>query len=419
MIFTPVYTALLGGLSRSPRPRIVSSCGGTRSGKTISALQLLWLIASQDTTPTITSVVSETFPHLKRGAIRDYRTALGDQFDEGCWSVSDSTYTFPGSGAIIEFFSADNAAKVHGPARDRLFLNEVQNIDYDTARQLFVRTREFILMDYNPTHEFWAQTKVEPREDCVTIHSTYLDNRDRDTGAMLLTDAQIREIEANKADAAWWQVYGLGKTGTLEGVVYKNWDLVDAMPPKGRDKAQKDNTPDELYADALTEIQGMDFGFTNDPTARVQVYVDSKRKEAWVRERCYRTQMRNGDIADDLKADGVTRRVPIYADCAEPKSIREIGDEGFHVIPCDKDAPVRSDKLAFQLQWMQGWRLHFTKDSTDLIHEARNYTWAKDRDGNAQNYPIDKYNHLLDALRYALWTHYGAKAGRGIYHVSI
>ena len=415
MTFTPVYTQLLAALARTPRPRYISSCGGARSGKTISALQVLFLLASQDTTPTITSVVSETFPHLKRGAIRDLRTAVGELFDERCWSVSESAYTFP-SGAVLEFFSADNAGKVHGLARDRLFLNEVQNIDWETARQLFIRTRDFILLDYNPTHEFWAMKEVEPRDECVCIHSTYIDNRNRDTGEPLLSVEQIREIEAGKSDANWWQVYGEGKVGTLEGLVY-DFDLVDAMPPKGLDKPQREKTEDELYADKLAEVQGLDFGFTNDPTARVQIYADPGRKEAWVRERCYQTRMLNADIVDDLKADGVGRQVPIYADCAEPKSITEISRSGFRVLPCDKDAPVRSAKLAFQLQWMQGWRLHFTKDSVNLIHEARNYCWEKDRDGNALNYPIDKYNHLLDAMRYALYTAY-AKRNSGNYFIA-
>ena len=418
MIHTPVFSQMVEALGRDPRPRFVSSCGGARSGKTISALQVLFLLASQDKTPTVTSVVSETFPHLKRGALRDLRTAVVDLFDESCWSVSDSSYTFPNSGAVLEFFSADNAGKVHGPARDRLFLNEAQNIDWETARQLFVRTRDLVFLDYNPTHEFWAMTKIENRDECLRIHSTYTDNRNRDTGEMLLSDAQIREIESNRGDRNWWQVYGLGQVGTLDGLVY-TFDTVDALPPKGIDKPQREKSEAELYADSLQEVHGLDFGFTNDPTARVQIYADPKRKEAWVRERCYRTRMRNADIAADLKDDGVTRRVPIYADCAEPKSIAEIQDEGFRVIPCDKDAPVRSDKLKFQLQWMQGWTLHFTKDSVNLIHEARNYTWAKDRDGNALNYPIDQYNHLLDAMRYALYTAYGKRAGAGVYSISI
>ena len=125
--------------------------------------------------------------------------------------------------------------------------------------------------------------------------------------------------------------------------------------------------------------------------------------------------MQNRHIIEDLKEDGVGRRVEIFADCAEPKSIKDIIDGGFNVIACDKDAPVKSDKLKFQIQWMQGWKFFVTKDSLNLIEELRNYTWAKDKDGNLLNQPIDKFNHSLDALRYALWTKYGQNAGQGQY----
>jgi len=162
----------------------------------------------------------------------------------------------------------------------------------------------------------------------------------------------------------------------------------------------------------------LDFGFTNDPTARVQVIADPRKKILYVRERCYQTHMQNKHIIQDLQDDGVGRRVEIYADCAEPKSIADIQDAGFNVIPCDKDAPVKSDKLKFQLQWMQGWKLYVTKDSLNLINELRNYTWAKDKDGTLLNQPIDKYNHLIDSTRYAVWTKFGKRAGYGNYSIS-
>jgi phage terminase large subunit len=128
--------------------------------------------------------------------------------------------------------------------------------------------------------------------------------------------------------------------------------------------------------------------------------------------------MQNRHIIDDLKEDGVNRRTEIYADCAEPKSIADISEAGYNVIPCDKGAPVKSDKLKFQLQWMQGWTLYVTKDSIDLIRELRNYVWAKDKDGNPLNEPIDKFNHCLDAMRYAVWTRFGQRAGYGQYSIS-
>ena len=382
--------------------RYISSCGGTRSGKTYSILQT-FIIAmveevNQGRPATINSIVSESMPHLQRGAIRDFKQIMDMEglWEDARWNETQHTYTW-GNGSVLEFFSVDNAGKVHGSARDRLMVNESQNIPYEIARQLFVRTRGQIVCDYNPTHSFWLNEIIEARPNCITLHSTYKDNE-------FLTPEQVAEIEDNRNDANWWKVYGEGKIGTLDGLIY-DFDLCDSLPVK-----------DEM--DHLVEIQGMDFGFTNDPTARVQVVADPRKKILWARQRCYRTHMQNKHIIQDLQDDGVTKRMEIYADCAEPKSIADIQDAGFNVIPCDKDAPTKSDKLKFQLQWMQGWELHVTKDSIDLIRELRNYVWAKDRDGNPLNEPIDRFNHLLDALRYAVWTRFGQKAGYGQYSFS-
>lgn len=377
----------------------VSSCGGARSGKTISILQNLFELAACDYTPTITSIVSETFPHLKRGAIRDLPVALGDYWDETQWSKGESILRVPNRGgteSILEFFSADAPAKVHGPARDRLFINEAQNIAYDTARHLFIRTRGLKIIDYNPTHDGWMQQQIESRPECVTIHSTYKDNE-------YLPPEQIREIEANQNDRNWWQVYGLGLVGTLEGLIYPDFELIDTMP--------------EINGH-LVEVWGMDFGFTHDPTAVVRVLADKGNKVAYVDQRCYNTGMLNSDISQLLKGEGISRHVNIWADAAEPKSIAEIGAAtGLKVRACDKSAPVRSDRLKWQLQWMQGWRLKVTKSSLDGIKELRNYTWEKDRDGNITDHPIDEFNHFNDAMRYALFSEFAGKEGVGQYTI--
>ena len=389
MIYTPVYDRTMDAIIATDR--FVSSCGGTRSGKTFANLQCVFELAAQDKVPTITSVVSETFPHLKRGAIRDFQIALGDYWDEKCWSKGESVYTLP-NGSIIEFFSADTPAKVHGPARDRLFINEVQSIPYEIARQLFVRTRGLIILDYNPTHSFWANEQIETRQECRTVHSTYKDNP-------FLSPEQVAEIEANRSDKNWWQVYGEGKVGTLEGLIY-SFEQIDEMPD----------------GEGLRETWGIDFGFTHDPTAIVRVLADTGRKIAYVDEIDYRTGMVNPDIAQVLKDRDIHRSVHIWADAAEPKSIAEIGAaSGCNVRACDKSAPVRSDRLKFQIQWMQGWKLYVTKRSLNIIRELRNYTWEKDRDGKLTDRPIDVFNHALDAMRYALFSEIAGKEGAGQY----
>jgi len=205
-VFWKTFSAFTSG------KRFVINKGGSRSGKTYSALQLLHLTIKSDPKPTVNSVVAMTIPHLKKGAIRDFMKILREckEHNIGQWNASDYTYTYP-NGAILEFFSADSD-KVHGAQRDRLFVNECQFIPYETIRQLLVRTSGQVMFDYNPIKRFWIDEKLmeNPENDgkWVLIQSTYKDNS-------FLSQAQIDEIESNRYDANWWQVYGEGITGSV------------------------------------------------------------------------------------------------------------------------------------------------------------------------------------------------------------
>lgn len=378
---TPVFDKLSSAWLQ--HPRYISSCGGTRSGKTFSILQLIYLIhlgeARCGSEPKITSVVSESMPHLKRGAVRDFKTILqsDDIWNDDAWNETDKTYRFA-NGGVIEFFSIDNAGKVFGASRDRLFINECQHIPSETARQLFVRTRDSIILDYNPTHSFWVNEKTESRSNCIRIHSTYKDNS-------FLTSEQVAEIESNRGDSNWWKVFGEGKVGTLEGVIY-DFEEIDKMPEET----------------SLVEFFGMDFGFTHDPTALVRMLADTRKKILYVDERLYRTRMLNSDIISAMKANGISRYTAVFADCAEPKSIDEIYRAGFNIKPCDKGIKIRE-----QINYILGWQIRVTKRSLNLKEELRNYTWATDKDGRQLNEPIDMFNHGLDAMRYGLFTKLG------------
>lgn len=371
-------------------PRYIDSEGGTRSGKTYSALQLLILVVRNDTKPTINSVVAESLPHLKRGAIRDFEEIMRNEewWEEDAWNKTDKTYTFK-SGAIIEFFGADSPAKVHGPARDRLFINEAQNIKWEVARQLFVRTRGIILFDYNPTAPFWAHERIKPREGCVSIHSTYLDNP-------FLTAEQVAEIESNRGDKNWWRVYGEGKVGQLEGLIYPDVQVIDELP---------DNA-------GLVEMYGLDFGFTNDPTACVHCLVDTRKREVFIDQVIYHRGLLNRDIQQRLEAYGVPKRgVVIYADCAEPKSIAELCSFGYNVKPCYK-----ATKIVEQIAFLQGFKMHITKRSLETLKEVRGYTWQTDKDENPVNVPSPFNDHAMDALRYAIFTPLSKFANSGHYN---
>lgn len=375
------------------RPRWILEEGGTRSGKTYAILQLLHLYASTHAGKVI-SVVSETMPHLRRGAIRDYQAILKvlGAWAPDRWSVLGSTYHYP-NGSFVEFFSADQPGKVLGPARDVLFLNEAINIPWEVARQLAVRTRGRIVCDYNPAHSFWSHEQIQPRPNAITLRSTYKDNA-------FLTREQVAEIEAQRSDERWWRVYGEGLVGELSGQVY-TFEQIDALPD----------------ASGLREFWGLDFGFTHDPTALAHCLADTGRRILYAEEQLYERALLNADIVARLHGLGLRPGDVIYADCAEPKSIEEIRRAGFKITAADKGAPVKSDKLRYQIQWLQGWQLKVTKASVNAIKELRNYTWATDSDGNALDYPIDNFNHWLDALRYGAWSHLSGNKGQ--YNISI
>ena len=361
--------------------RGVDSRGGTRSTKTYSALQFLVFLAVALARKLVISVVSETLPHLKKGAIRDFEKILQDEGiisgalrDDPRWNATDHFFQFA-QGTIIEFFSADSPGKVHGPSRDILFINEGQNIRWETARQLMIRTREFIIVDYNPTHEFWAHTELATDPRFRTIVSTYKDNR-------FLTPAQIEDIEKGKKNANWWRVYGLGQTGQLEGVIYQ-FEQIDRMPDSA----------------GLVRIGGLDYGFTNSKTAGVDILADVRRKKLYLDEMFYGSGMHNFDIIAALNAHGFPKKGPrLYADCAEPKANSEIKLAGFNVWPSDK-----GKEITFQVSFIQGWEIYVTKTSTNIIHEFRNYLWDTDRDGNRLNHPIKDYDHAMDAFRYGVF----------------
>ena len=376
------------------RPRYIDSRGGARSGKTVAAMQLFSILCLEDKTPTITSVVSENLPHLKRGAVRDFKFALVDmgRWDENAWNKSECIYTFP-SGSIIEFFGADTPAKLQGPARDRLLINEANRVEWEAARQLMVRTSGLVVYDYNPSAPFWGTEEIPKRDRYALVHSTYRDNQ-------YLPDEVRREIEANRGTGNWWRVYGEGLIGQIEGQIF-DFKIVNDMPdPAG-----------------FIEAWGMDFGFTNDPTTIIRCLVHTGRREIYADQLIWQTGMTNPDIAHALKDLGIKRQGNgpcVWADSAEPKSITEVAGYGLNVKGCDKKTAVRE-----QIQALQPWTIYVTRRSVDLINEGRKYLFKQRTDGTFTNEPIDFFNHGIDALRYACYSGVILGQGKGVYNISI
>ena len=349
--------------------RINVSQGGTSSGKTYSTLQLLYFIANNKDKLLI-SIVSESMPHLKRGAMRDFFNILkeNDLYIRDNHNKTDNTYQVNNS--VIEFFSVDNHAKLRGARRDILFINECNNVSYEAFNQLEVRTKKRVYLDFNPVSSFWAHEKVLTRDDTAFLKTTYLDND-------ALAPEIIKSIEARKSDVNWWRVYGLGEVGMLEGLVLKNFGIVDSMPTEYKWKAY-----------------GQDFGFTNDPSALIDVtYANG---ELWLDEIIYETGLTNSDLSTKYAENGLLRRSEIIADSAEPKSIEEIHRMGWFIKPAHKG----KDSILNGIDILKRYKINITKRSTNLIKEFRNYTWQVDKDGNHINKPIDYYNHGIDAVRY-------------------
>jgi phage terminase large subunit len=360
------------------RIRIVQ--GGTSASKTISILLFLIAMAQTDETPTLTSVVSESFPHLRRGCIRDFLNIMQSHkyYKDSAWNKSESTYTFE-TGSKIEFFSADQGDKLRGARRDRLFLNEANNVALDAFNQLEVRTKEFIFIDYNPTTEFWAFTDVcgcgmagcvGTRTDTEHIILTYLDNE-------ALDDAIVDSIEQRRMNKAWFHVYGLGLLGEVETRIYKGWQIIDEVPFEAR-----------------LERYGVDFGYSNDPTAIVAIYYYNGGYI--IDELAYQKGLVNKQIADIIKAQ--PRKAITIADSAEPKSIDEMRLEGLTVLASKKG----QGSILQGIQFVQSQQVSVTKNSTNVIKEYRNYVWITDKDGKIINEPDHLWSHSMDAIRYGL-----------------
>ena len=365
------------------RVRVVQ--GGTSSSKTYSIIPTLIMYALANAGAEI-SVVSESVPHLRRGAIRDFlkiMIAIGNSLNQ--WNKSTLIYYFD-NGSFIEFFSADQSDKLRGARRDILFVNEANNITWESYHQMSVRTRKFIYIDYNPTQEFWAHTELIGKEGTDFVILTYKDNE-------ALEPAIVKEIEAARDKASespywanWWNVYGLGQTGSLQGVIFSNWTQCDKMPETWKWKAY-----------------GIDWGFTNDPTAVVEVCeFDGK---LWINEILYEKGLTNADIADKL--DGF-RGQEFIADSAEPKSIEDIRRRGFRIRPCEKGR----DSVRSGIDKLQQYQLMVTSNSVNLIKEFRGYTWATDRTGKETGEPIDNMNHAIDAVRYTAMEKLKARSGQ-------
>ena len=363
--------------------------GGTSASKTYSILAVLINKAIQQPNLEI-SVVAESIPHLRRGALKDFIKILKwtNRYNDDQFNKSLLNYQFK-NGSSFEFFSADDSSKLRGARRDILYINECNNVTFESYNELAIRTKKEVFLDFNPANEFWVHTELKDEPDADFIILTYKDNE-------ALDDSIVAQIEKNRLKAEtsaywsnWWRVYGLGEIGMLEGVIFSNWKQIDTIPKEAK----------------LIGI-GLDFGYTNDPTAAVEIY--SYNGTRILNELVYKTGMLNSDIAKMLPD-----YVPIYADSSEPKSIDEIRRYGKTI----KGVTKGKDSINYGIDVMQSQEYLITSNSVNLIKELRAYCWDVDKSGTRLNKPIDNNNHAIDALRYHEMETLGIKRNYGTYNI--
>jgi phage terminase large subunit len=364
--------------------------GGTSAGKTYAIIPILCDIATKNPLSEI-SIVAESIPHLKRGAMKDFKKIMVEtgRFDDNRWNASDFKYTFA-NGSQIEFFSADNDAKLRGARRDYLYMNECNNMTFHSYTELASRTKQGVYLDWNPTNTFWFHNELLNDEDVDFLTINYTDNEACPESALnFILKAKEKAEQGNAFWQNWYKVYGLGEIGNLEGVIFNNWKQIDKIPDEAK----------------LLGI-GCDFGYTNDPTALIEVYTYNGKR--YVNELMYRSGMLNSDIAKILP-----KGVIVYADSSEPKSIDEIKRYGILI----KGVTKGKDSIKYGIDVMQQQEYYVTSQSANLIKELRSYSWDKDKEGKKLNKPIEYFNHAIDALRYHEMEALGIKKNWGKYHV--
>ena len=354
----------------SLKKRIRVVAGGTSASKTISIL--VWHIDYAQTHKNKKmDILSESYPHLQDGAIKDFKSIMVDRgyWKDDRWNNSQHSYLFE-TGTVLKVISIDKLGKAHGPRRDTLFLNEANNIAFDIYDQLEVRTNDVIWLDYNPSNEFWYYTEIKNKLDHDFITLTYLDCLNA------LPQSIINSIESKKHRKGWWKVYGFGELGEVEGKIYKDWAIIDEIPHEAR-----------------LARYGLDFGYTNDPTAIVAIYYYNGGYI--LDEVAYTKGLSNKQIADLLLN---VKKALVIADSAEPKSIDDIKGYGISILPTVKG----KDSVRYGINVVQEQQISVTKQSINLIKEFRNYLWKVDREGNILQEPEGGLDHHMDAIRYGM-----------------
>lgn len=358
--------------------------GGTSAGKTIAILWyvLNWAIENPGK---VCTVVSDTFPNLRTGAMRDFLDICREtNVLEACtWNKTSSTLYLPND-SLIEFYSVDTMG-AHGARRDLLYVNEANRITWDTFSQLEVRTREQVILDFNPVNEFWAHTELvnnSDRSDVEYLKVTYKDNE-------ALDEATVNAIEQRRGDGTsnWWRVYGLGEIGSLEGNVYEGWIAENDLPKEG----------------IVLRRYGCDFGYNPDPTTVIAVYED-KNNEIWLKQLLYEHKLRTPVFIEKCKELAQKYGHELFIpDNSKPEIIAEMRENGLRVVGSNKTPGEKMNGKRYNIELVQRRRIHYLRTDKELEREYLTYAWRKKKStGEILDEPEDGNDHCMDAIAYAI-----------------
>lgn len=357
--------------------RYVSLRGSSRSGKTVCALQTVVLECLINPNTTVT-IARETQVSIKNTILLDFKEVLEQLqiWEDSRFNKVDQVYRFS-NGSVIRFIGLDNDAsgKLRGMKSTICVIDEVNTISKNSFIQLDIRTEKYILMCYNPEIPTdWWGLDYETRPNGCVIVSTWRDN-------VFLEQSIIDSIMSLKdTDPDLWLIYS-------ESQIVAPRELIFVKP----------EVYEELPGGIKETYYGLDFGFSQDPTALVEVKV--KDKEIFIRELIYEPGLTNEDLAFLIKDKGVTRMDNIVADSSEPKSIAELNRLGLQVRGVKKG----SGSVLFGIQKMRQFKIRVHKDSVNLIQEFDNYRYKKDRSGRVTTQTDGSSgDHAIDAVRYVV-----------------
>ena len=387
------------------RYRVVK--GGRGSKK--SCTQALWLIYHIMKMPLANAVVIRRYFNTHRDStFAQLKWAINQLNVKGLWkaTMNPLELTYTPTGQKVMFRGFDDPQSITSITVETGHLcwvwleeafqitneEEFNKLDLSIRGQLPDGYFKQLTFTFNPWSEnIWIKKRFfdaydrGERDNVYCLTTNYLCNEFLGEDDLAVFD------EMKEKNPRRYRIEGLGDWGIAEGLVFNNWEELEFDVDDLKSQTDRHDYP--IYK----EIYGLDWGFSNDPTALVCSLVNEKTKEIFIYDEIYGYRMTNQQIAQAIKAKGYDRCL-IIADSSEPKSIEEVRQFGIQRIRPAKKGP---DSVRAGIQKLQDYKIYVHPRCANVLVELNNYVWDKDKDGRILNQPIDDYNHAMDAFRYS------------------